>query len=134
MEGKVTLNFTWPEALRRKELAATATITVSACDWMMSRNNLVTKWKSAAAMASKDALVWKGVLPDQDPPVSIVGILQERPLALRIALLRSGKSGKEGFYVVGCNYRSEALNDSVRPDSDDLTAVVRLPTSPSFTA
>ena len=48
MEGKVTLNFTWPAALRRKELATTATITVNACDWMFSRNIIVTKWKSAA--------------------------------------------------------------------------------------
>ena len=113
MEGRVTLDVTWPEALRRKELAATATITVNAADWNIGRNHIVSQWKSAAAMASKDALVWKGSLPDQDPPVSTVAVLQERPLALRIALLRSGKSSKEGFYIIGCNYRSEALNDAV---------------------
>ena len=135
MEGKITLNFSWPESLQRKELAASATITVNSCDWMLSQNLLVTKWKSATALASKDALVMKGALPDQDPPVSAVSILQERPLALRIALLRSGKSGKEGFHLIGANYRSEALNDdSVRPDPDDLTALVRLPTSGSQTA
>ena len=128
LEGKITLEITWPEALSRKGLATTATITVNSADWLISRNQLSSRWKSAAAMASKDALIWKGALPDQVPPVSTVAILQDRPLALRIALLRSGKTGREGFYVIGCNYRSEALNDSVRPDTDDLAVVVRIPT------
>ena len=37
MEGKITLEVTWPEALSRKELATTATITVNSADWLISR-------------------------------------------------------------------------------------------------
>ena len=135
MEGCVTLEITWPEALRRKELAATGTITVNAADWYLSKNVLSTKWKSAMTMTSKSMLIWPGTLPESDPKHSAASILQEKPLALRLGLLRSGKSGRDGFYIIGANYQSEALNDaSVQFDPDDMTAVTLLPTTGSHGA
>ena len=128
LEGVISLDITWPENLTRKELAPTATITLNSADWFIGRNQLVSRWKSAAAMASKDALIWKGTPPDQVLPVSTVAILQDRPLALRIALLHSGKSGKVNFYLIGCNDRSVVLNGATRPDSDDMSAVACIPT------
>merc|ERR1712105_17407 len=81
LEGCVTLEITWPEALRRKELATTGTITVNAADWYLSKNVLSTKWKSAMTMTSKGMLIWPGTLPESDPKHSAASILQEKPLA-----------------------------------------------------
>ena len=80
-------------------------------------------------------LIWPGTLPESDPKHSAASILQEKPLALRLGLLRSGKSGRDGFYIIGANYQSEALNDaSVQFDPDDMTAVALLPTTGSHGA
>ena len=52
-------------------------------------------------------------------------------MALRIALLRSGKTGRESFYLVGANYYSEMLNSgTVAHDPDDLVTIVKIPTLP----
>ena len=128
LEGVVSLAVTWPENFKRKDLAPTATITINSADWFIGRNQLASRWKPAAAMASKDSLTWRSTPPDEMLPVSTVAVLQERPLALRIALLHTGKSGKIGFYLVGCNERAEALNGATRPDADDTSTLACLPT------
>ena len=128
LEGVISLDIKWPEHLTRKELAPNATITLNSADWFIGHNMLFSRWKCAAAMASKNSLFWKGTPPDEVLPVSAVAVLLERPLALRIALLQSGKSGKMNFYLIGCNERAVALNGLTRPDADDTSTVACIPT------
>ena len=124
LKGKITLKLIWPETLRRRGLAVTATFTINGDEWPWAENALATKWRPAAAIASKGALVWQSA-PNPEP--SVTSVLREEPLALRLALLRC-KSGQEGFYLEGSN-RSVAANEaSDQLDPDNVTTIAHLPT------
>ena len=64
-----------------------------------------------------------------------VAALKTRPMAVRMAILRSGKSGRESLYIVGANYSSDVLNAGTTGyDPDDLSMIARVPTLPAQTA
>ena len=56
-------------------------------------------------------------------------------MALRLAILKSGKSGKESLFLTGTNYASEALNANMTTcGADDISVIAKIPTIPVQTA
>ena len=136
LDGIVTLSVTWPTLLQHDELPTGATIALDAADWVFSRNVLHTKWKSASALASRGALAIHtpaaGPAPDEVIGTTVAA-LKTRPMAVRMAILRSGKSGRESLYIVGANYSSDVLNAGTTGyDPDDLSMIARVPTLPAL--
>ena len=118
LDGNVMLDVTWPSTLRNEELAQGATIHIASQDWIFSRNSLCTRWKNAAALASKNAIAVEFASADParaEATRIVAGVLHAHPLALRIVLLRSGEAGKEGFYLIGALYPSEKLKGAAAP-------------------
>ena len=133
--GALVLEVDWPEALQSPDLAASVQIHVTGQDWAFSRNTAATRWKCAGSMASNSAIIAE-LAPNEGrktgaestSPRTVTGVLRAQPLALRIGLLKTGKAGKEGFFLMGCLYPSQKLNaGTVAVDPDDITVIARVP-------
>ena len=141
INGAVVMEVEWPEALQCPDLATSAQIHVNGPDWAFSRNSAATRWKDGGSMASNGAIIAKFASKTgsktgdaSTSPRTVASALRAQPLALRIGLLKTGKSGKEGFFLMGALYSSQKMNaGTVAFDPDDIIVIARIPALVSTT-
>ena len=123
LQGSVNVKFYLPPALGRPDLGKNMTLNLEAETFTWHRNEVASSWKDGHYLATRGALHGnpKGAKNRRD---ATSRALMDRPLALRLALMRGEKSNEIGLFIVAASYRSQNLNErSVKLDKDDVVRI-----------